>query len=312
MPGWPQCGHKAGDGKHAKRHRKSDGCTNSAELGCKKMKMNFSVFRTTALSITKNVRAAVVLTMLVSTSSVFAQTNAGGTEISAPLQPLRSEVVAAQLFADLARQNALRTADLVGYSTTRTYEVKDLKGKVHAREIGVMEYHAPDKKTFTLRSEDGSGLVRRLALNPLIASEIEASSGKQHHDSSITPDNYELVPLGEQRVGNYDCYVAEAIPKRHDKYLFEGKVWIDVQDHAIVRIEGHPAKRPSFWIERADFVREYQKIDGFWFPKRDETLVHVRMYGTKILTIDHADYVVHGVADKQQAVQTPAVVSELR
>jgi hypothetical protein len=178
-----------------------------------------------------------------------------------------------------------------------------VKGKVHAREVGVMQYQAPDKKTFAIKSEDGSGLIRRLALNPLIASEIEASSGKQHRDSSITPANYDLLPIGEQQIGSYYCYLAEVIPKRRDKYLFEGKVWIDVQDHAIVRIEGHPAKRPSFWIEQADFVREYQKIEGFWFPKKDETLVHVRLYGTKILTIDHADYVVNGVAEKQQPVQ---------
>src|SRR5260221_5615431 len=32
----------------------------------------------------------------------------------------------------------------------------------------------------------------RLALNPLIASEIDAASGKQHHDSAITPENYTL------------------------------------------------------------------------------------------------------------------------
>jgi hypothetical protein len=39
-----------------------------------------------------------------------------------------------------------------------------------------------------------------------------------------------------------------------------------------VRIEGHPAKKLSFWIRRADFVRQYQKIDGFWLPQKDQTL----------------------------------------
>ena len=88
----------------------------------------------------------------------------------------------------------------------------------------------------------------------------------------------------------------EAIPKRKDKYLFEGKIWIDAQDYAVVRIEGHPAKRLSFWIERANLVREYQRIDGFWVPQRDETFVQVRLYGKKVLTIDHQDYAVNGVA----------------
>jgi len=29
---------------------------------------------------------------------------------------------------------------------------------------------------------------------------------------------------------------------------------IDTQDFAVVRIAGHPQKKLSFWIERADFV----------------------------------------------------------
>jgi hypothetical protein len=174
---------------------------------------------------------------------------------------------------------------------------------VHAEEIGRMEYRAPDKKTFVVTSEEGSGLIRRMALNPLIASEIAAAAGKQHHDSSISPANYTFDLLGEQQVGPYRCFVAQAIPKRRDKYLFEGKIWIDVQDYAVVRIEGHPAKKLSFWIERADFVRQYQKIDGFWLPQRDETFVQVRLYGKKVLTIDHQDYAVHPVIDKDDSVQ---------
>jgi len=36
---------------------------------------------------------------------------------------------------------------------------------------------------------------------------------------------------------------------RRDKYLFEEKIWIESQEFAIVRIAGHPAKNPSFWIK---------------------------------------------------------------
>ena len=103
--------------------------------------------------------------------------------------------------------------------------------------------------------------------------------------------------------GLYHCIVARAIPKRSDKYLFEGKVWIDTHDYAVVRIAGHPAKKLSFWIEQADFVREYQKIDGFWLSKKDETFVKVRMYGQKVLTIDHSNYSVTGAREVEESVQ---------
>jgi hypothetical protein len=77
---------------------------------------------------------------------------------------------------------------------------------------------------------------------------------------------------------------------------------------AVVRIEGRPAANLSFWIKRADFVREYQKVDGFWLPLKDETLVQVRFYGKKVVTIDHRDYFVRRKSTGQ-ACGRPAVPS---
>lgn len=223
-------------------------------------------------------------------------------EPTGPIEPLRPGIVEDQIFAELVSHNEARNAALLEYTTLRTYQVVDLQGRVHAQEIGQMEYRAPDKKTFVVTSEGGSGLIRHMALNPLIASEIATAGGKEHQDSSITPANYTLSLLGEQRVGADRCFVARAIPKRNDKYLFEGEVWIDIQDYAVVRIEGHPAKKLSFWIERANFVRKYQKIDGFWLPQKDETFVQVRLYGKKILTIDHQNYAVNPATDKFESL----------
>jgi hypothetical protein len=113
-----------------------------------------------------------------------------------------------------------------------------------------------------------------------------------------------LELLGEQQVGPYHCFVVRAIPKRPDKYLFEGKVWIDAEDYAVVRIAGHPAKKLSFWLERVNFVRQYQKIDGFWLSQKDETFVQVRLYGEKVLTIDHQNYTIDAASTTQDSIQT--------
>ena len=249
--------------------------------------------------------ALILMGMMTNITSARAQSDReeNSADVTAPVEPLSPDIDESKLFTELLAHNELRNAALLGYTEQRTYEVTDTTGKVRAQESGQMEYRAPDKKTFVTTSESGSGLVRRLALNPLIASEIEAASGKQHHDSSITPANYTFELLGEQQVGPYHCFVVRATPKRRDKYLFEGKVWIDTQDFAVVRIAGHPAKKLSFWIERADFVREYQKIDGFWLSKKDETFVKVRMYGHKVLTIDHQNYTVTGVRNPEESAQ---------
>jgi outer membrane lipoprotein-sorting protein len=248
--------------------------------------------------------AATIVALAMFAVEMMAQTSGEGLpSLEARVEPLRPGVTESQVLAELAAHNEKRKAALHDYTVLRTYQVVDLKGKVHAEEIGRMEFFSPDKKTFTVTSESGSGLVRHMALNPLINSEIEAAAGKEHHDSAISTDNYSLNLLGEQQLGPYRCFVAEAVPKRKAKYLFEGKVWIDANDYSVVRIEGHPATKLSFWIQHADFLRQYQKVDGFWLPEQDQTLVQVRLYGKKILKIEHRNYVVNAgpSTDKHRA-----------
>jgi hypothetical protein len=211
------------------------------------------------------------------------------------LQPLRPDANGDEIFVELVKQNELRNARLQEYTAVRTYAVKDPEDKVLAKETVRMKYAAPDKKTFVKTSEEGPYLVRELVLDRLMESEASAAAGKEHHDSSITPANYTFTAVGQEQLGSHYCYVVEALPKRKDKYLFEGKVWIDNQDFAIVKIAGHPAKKLSFWITRAEFVRQYEKIGDFWLPSKDETFVDVKLYGNKILTIEHHIDTVNGV-----------------
>ena len=207
-------------------------------------------------------------------------------------QPTLRTMNGDELFAKLLEHNRIRDLRLKQYSAVRTYQVTNDKGKLYAQEIVRVEYQAPDRKKFSIDSEGGSRLVREMVFKRLLESESETSSGRAHHDSAIKPANYEFKLLGEDDVGPYHCLVVEAAPRRNDKYLFDGFIWIDAADYAIVRIAGQPAKPLSFWITRADFVREYQKIGEFWLPAKDETLVHMRFYGKKILTIDHRDYTI--------------------
>jgi outer membrane lipoprotein-sorting protein len=196
------------------------------------------------------------------------------------------------VIAQMLQRNLLRNQQLQQYSAVRTYEIRNLQGKVAAQAVVRVEYRAPDRKTFSKTSEKGSSIVRHLVFDRLIQSESETSSGAEHRNSAITAENYTFTLAGEDEVGPYHCFVLEATPKRKEKYLFEGKIWIDAEDFAIVKIAGHPARKPSFWINRAEFVRRYQRIDGFWLPCRDETSVDVKMYGRRIFTVDHQQYVI--------------------
>src|SRR6202795_101736 len=226
------------------------------------MRRNDRATLRTELALLLGAATMVVLAAMFAAEAKAQTSGEGLPNLEASVEPLRPGVTESQVLAELAARNEERKTALHDYTALRAYQVIDLKGKMHAEEIGRMEFFSPDKKTFTVTSESGSGLVRHMALDPLINSEIEAAAGKEHHDSAISTDNYSLNLLGEQQLGPYRCFVAEAVPKRKDKYLFEGRVWIHVNDYSVVRIEGYPAKKLSIWIQRADFVRQYQKIDG--------------------------------------------------
>jgi hypothetical protein len=225
------------------------------------------------------------------------------TEAALPPPLTSMNLTGDDIIGKLLEHNRLQNGQLQQYSAVRTYEVRNASGKLSAQAIVRVDYRAPDKKTFTKTSEKGSWIVRHLVFDRLMESETETSSGREHHDSAITSANYTFTLAGEEDLGPYHCFVVEATPKRKDKYLFEGKIWIDVQDFAVVRIAGHPAKKPSFWIKRADFVRQYQRIDGFWLPYKDETFVDVKIHGRKIFTIEHQSYSINDSAPAEGRTQ---------
>src|SRR6266481_5100508 len=245
--------------------------------------------------IERLVLVALILGVASAAPTTKAQSLAGGTtrELGLSNYSALAGLTADDVIARMLERNRLRNEQLRRYSAVRTYEIRNPEGKLAAQALVRVEYQAPDKKTFNKTSEKGSGLVRHLVFDRLMQSEGETSSGREHRNSAITTANYTFTLSGEEDVGPYHCFVLEAAPKNKEKYLFEGKIWIDGQDFAIVKIAGHPAKKPSFWINRADFVRQYQRIDGFWLPYSDETSVEVKIYGRRVFTVDHQQYVVN-------------------
>jgi hypothetical protein len=132
-----------------------------------------------------------------------------------------------QIFDDLVKHNEVRSAKLREYSPVRTYAMTDTRGKVQAKAAVRMDYVAPDQKAFVTIEEEGSSIVRHLVLDRLMESEVSTAIGHDHRNSSITPANYRFRVLGEEDMGVHHCFVVEALPRRKDKYPFEGRTWID-------------------------------------------------------------------------------------
>jgi hypothetical protein len=231
------------------------------------------------------------LVMLLSIASwVAAPPNAFGAVTAAPSAPVDKPPTVQEIVSKLVEDNHYRETHLRQYSVIETYVVKNDKGRVLAETSVRMQYRVPGTKTFTTRSAEGSGLIRRLIFKRLMQQEVRRAAGRGRQASTIGPDNYAFDLVGEEHIDLYDCFVVRATPKRRDKYLFEGKIWINAEDFGIVKITGHPARKLSLWMKRVDFVRDYQKVDRFWLPSRDKAIAEIRFFGRKTLTIDYVDY----------------------
>jgi hypothetical protein len=178
-----------------------------------------------------------------------------------------------EIVTKLINNNARRSAALQGYTGLRTYEV-DYQGfptgHKHARMMVRTDYKFPHQKTFSIASEDGSKLLLNHVLHKLIQTEFEL--------------------LGTGIKNGRDCYILRVIPKRNNKLLYRGNIWVDMQEFAVVRVEAQPARSPSFWISEIRIEHDYGKVGEYWLPLRNHSTSRVRLGGTSVLTIEYKDY----------------------
>ena len=66
---------------------------------------------------------------------------------------------------------------------------------------------------------------------------------------------------------------------------------MDAEDFAIARVEGQPAKNPSFWIRSVKVVQRYGRNGQFWLPARNDSIAQARIFGTTEVVIEYSDYV---------------------
>ena len=199
--------------------------------------------------------------------------------------PSASDVVTRMLASDTQRQQSLS-----GYEGTRRYVL--VNDHMHKRaEMVVRVTGDPDgTKHFEIVSETGWKAAQKHVLRKMLESEEEASRPEARFKARLSLDNYELQMVGIDEVDGRSVYAIDVSPKRKEKYLFRGRIWVDAEDYALVRADGNPAKNPSFWTKSVHFTHTYQKNGTIWFPSTTDSLTHARIFGATALKIEYFDY----------------------
>jgi outer membrane lipoprotein-sorting protein len=199
-----------------------------------------------------------------------------------------------EVVARMMQFDAQRHSELTGYTATRRYVA--INKKRRAEMLVHVEVGSDGAKQFTILSEEGSGSIRKHVFRKLLSEESEASRRGTRNSSRLIPANYDFQLVGREKLTTGPTYVLEASPKTQNKYLIKGTIWVDANDYSIVRIEGQPARNPSFWVHDVHFVHTYRKVGPFWFASTTDTTSQIRMFGESELTIDNLDYKLNPLA----------------
>lgn len=190
----------------------------------------------------------------------------------------------------MVERDAERQASLTGYSGMRKYILAN--EHMHKRaEMVVRVTGDPDgTKHFEIVSEDGWKAAQKHVLRKMLESESETSRPEERIKTRLCPDNYEFQLVGKEKAGERTAYAIDVTPKRKEKYLFHGRIWVDSEDYALMRADGNPSKNPSFWTKSVHFVHTYEKSGEFWFPVTTDSVTEARLFGTTNLTIEYFEY----------------------
>jgi MucB/RseB N-terminal domain len=202
-----------------------------------------------------------------------------------PSLPTATEIVTRMGSRDLQRQVSIE-----GYAGMRRYVLDNQHFHKRAEMLVQVQGDPDGTKHFEVVSEEGWKAAHKHVLRKMLESESETSRPEARAKTRINSENYDFTIAGTELVDDRTAYVLEVSPKRKDKYLFRGRIWVDAEDYALVRAEGSPAKNPSFWTKSTHFVQIYQKNGPLWFPRSTQSVTEAHIFGTTDVNIEYFDY----------------------
>jgi hypothetical protein len=168
------------------------------------------------------------------------------------------------------------------YEVTRQYKVfRGEEPNPSSEATAQISFTPPDVKTFKITEEQGNPTGRKIVRAIL---DQEIASAKQGHKGEINRSNYDFVFLREQNFGVVPEYVLHIIPKRKEKGLLLGEIWVDAKSYHIRQIVGVPFKTPSFLIKDVTITVQFAAVNGMWIPVVIDAIATLRFLGIYTLT----------------------------
>ena len=164
------------------------------------------------------------------------------------------------------------------YVLTREYKFYHGEATTDAKSEVVAEvsFVPPNRKSFEILNTRGSGRGTSVVKHIL---ESEAELAKDVTTNEVSRHNYDFALAGQAAVNGRNCYVLTLKPKRDERSLFNGKVFVDAQSYRILKLEGQPSRSPSWWLKTTYITLLFGDVDGLWLPVATNGTSELRMFG---------------------------------
>ena len=168
------------------------------------------------------------------------------------------------------------------YRATRRIEAEN--GARSGWLEAVTEYSPANGFHYEVTGEGGSDHIRTKVLRAVLEGEQETIARGETERSSLCRANYAFQPGGIDESGLANVILS---PRRKERILVEGTMFLQPDDGRLVRLEGQLAKSPSFWIKNVDIVRHYDRIAGVVVPIALEATAQMRFLGSATLRMTY-------------------------
>ncbi len=183
---------------------------------------------------------------------------------------------------------------LGSYTVNEHYALFRGKDETHptAEMLVKTTYRKQTGKSYDIVSESGSSFWRNEVLATLLDNEKRMSLPGNVETALINSSNYDLKldSNARERLNGRDCLVLDITPRRTSQFLFNGKLWVDAQDYAIVQLKGTASKSAFFLASAAQVSRQYGEISGLPMATHAEAVSGSTLLGQTVVKIDYTNY----------------------
>jgi hypothetical protein len=208
------------------------------------------------------------------------------------------------IVALMGQAQAANRVGFLPYTVTRDYQL--FEGDASKSHLVVdIQVVPPAFKKYTVNSAAGSAWAERIVRKAL---DSEVAFAQDSHATDITRENYSFALVGTNKLNGQLCYVLELIPQRKSRNLLRGTIWIDAETHLPRRVEGEPAKDPSWWLTdlRVDLVYGY--VGPMWVQTSSKVTANVRIFGRSSMVWQDTSYQLGDLAHGTSLAQTTVPV----